>query len=85
VRLRASGGGREITLDMTEVRLDLAAPELFLPPSDFTRYASSLALMNELMIREASNRQAPSEAITGEQQPAISKYNGQQGQPGMMR
>jgi hypothetical protein len=59
VRVRVSGGGREETVDFTEVRMDLAAPELFVPPKDFTKYASSMSLINELMIRESSLKAGP--------------------------
>jgi hypothetical protein len=60
VRLQVSSGGREETVDFTNVRLDLAKPELFMPPGDFTKYASAGLLINELMIREASFKAGPS-------------------------
>lgn len=60
VRVRVESAGRDITVDFSNVRLDLPSRELFLPPPTFTQYASSMALINELMIRESAFRTGPS-------------------------
>jgi len=60
VRVRAESAGREITVDFSNIRLDLPPRDIFLPPGSFTRYASSMALINELMIRESTLRSGPS-------------------------
>ena len=54
VRVRTERGGRQETVDFSEVRLDVPAPELFVPPGGFTQYASAAALISELIIRESS-------------------------------
>jgi hypothetical protein len=54
VRIEAVEGSRHMTLDFSEIRLEYPARELFLPPDGFTPYASSVALMNELIVRDAS-------------------------------
>jgi hypothetical protein len=60
VRIRTESGGRLITVDFSGIRLDLPAPELFVPPGGFTRYASASALISELIIRESTFRSGPS-------------------------
>jgi hypothetical protein len=60
MRVRATGAGGDVTVDFSNVRLDLPPPELFVPPSGFTKYASPMALINELMIRESSLKKGPS-------------------------
>jgi len=52
VRIRSISGPRQFTLDFSNIRLDLPAPELFVPPEGFTKYATSVALMNELILRQ---------------------------------
>jgi hypothetical protein len=54
VRIREENGASYVTVDLSDVRFDLPDPNLFFPPAGFTRYASSLSLINELMVREAS-------------------------------
>lgn len=60
VRVRAESEGRRITVDFSDIRLDLPGMELFAPPGGFTQYASAAALINELMIRESSLKKSPS-------------------------
>jgi hypothetical protein len=60
VRIQAESAGREVTVDFSDVRLDVPQPDLFNPPSSFTKYASATALINELMIRESALRSGPS-------------------------
>ena len=59
VRVRTESGGRQITVDFSGVRLDLPAPELFVPQEGFTRYDSASALISELIIRESTLRTGP--------------------------
>jgi hypothetical protein len=54
VRIEAVNGPQRMTLDFSGVHLEYPAQQLFLPPDGFTAYASSVALMNELIIRDAS-------------------------------
>jgi hypothetical protein len=70
VRVRAEGGGRLTTVDFSQVRLDIPPPELFVPPAVFTQYASSSALINELMIRESALKKGPSGELPLPVQPA---------------
>jgi hypothetical protein len=52
VRIESVTGLRQFTLNFSRVRLDLPAPELFVPPDGFTRYPTAVALMGELIIRQ---------------------------------
>jgi hypothetical protein len=54
VRIRTAAGPREMTLDFSDVRLDLPAAQLFGPPDGFTQYDSAVTLMNELIIRQTA-------------------------------
>jgi hypothetical protein len=54
VRIETDEGPRHLTLDFSEIRLEYPSQELFLPPDGFTPYASSVALMNELIVRDSS-------------------------------
>jgi len=54
IRIEAVNGPSRTTLDFSEIRLETPARELFLPPDGFTAYGSSTAMMNELIVREAS-------------------------------
>jgi len=62
VRMRTERGGRQETVDFSEVRLDVPGPELFVPPGGFTQYATPAALISELIIRESSFRTGASGA-----------------------
>jgi hypothetical protein len=53
VRIASADGVRGLTLNLTNVRMDLPAPELFYPPDGFTRYETPTALMNELIVRQS--------------------------------
>ena len=59
-RVRAESGGQVVTVDFSDIRLDIPGLELFVPPGSFTQYASAAALINELMIRESSHEKGPS-------------------------
>jgi hypothetical protein len=48
----ATSGG--LTLDFSNLRMELPPPELFYPPDGFTKYASSTTLMNELIVRQTA-------------------------------
>ena len=54
VRISTVPGPKETVLNFSEVRLELPAAPLFSPPDGFTRYDSSVALMNELIIRQSA-------------------------------
>jgi outer membrane lipoprotein-sorting protein len=60
VRVRTESQGRQITVDFSDIRLDIPPPELFVPHDGFTQYASATALINELMIRESSLKKGAS-------------------------
>jgi hypothetical protein len=59
VRIRAESGGRLEIVDFSAIRFDVPPPELFLPPGEFTQYATSAALISELIIRESGFRTGP--------------------------
>lgn len=54
IRLQTLDGINHMTVDFSEVRLETPARDLFLPPDGFTAYATPVALMNELIVRDAS-------------------------------
>jgi hypothetical protein len=60
IRIQVENAGRGITVNFSNVRLDVPPPNLFVPPTDFSKYANATALINELMIRESSFRSGPS-------------------------
>jgi hypothetical protein len=72
VRIAAAGGGKEMTVNLNNVRLELPAPELFYPPEGFTKYETPATLMNELIMRQSafvkSQNLSPGE---GEPVPAV--------------
>jgi hypothetical protein len=53
VRAEWNHGTERMTLDFSEVRLELPPEQLFHPPDGFTSYPSAVALMNELIVRGA--------------------------------
>ncbi len=61
VRIHAINSRVPATVSFSEVRLELAAPQLFNPPQGFTQYANAVALMNELMMRQSTLKQRPGE------------------------
>ncbi|HUD82949.1 MAG TPA: hypothetical protein VMQ67_05580, partial [Candidatus Saccharimonadales bacterium] len=80
VRIRSISGLRDFTLDFSNVRLELPAAELFVPPDGFTKYETAVALMNELIIRQTELLKANERRGTGEgPSPNISTWR--QGQP----
>ncbi len=54
VRIEAVNGPDQMTLNFSEIRLEYPDRGLFLPPDGFTPYATSVSLMNELIVRDAS-------------------------------
>jgi len=54
IRIQSLNGPNQMTLNFTEVRLEYPGQGLFLPPDGFTSYPTSIALMNELIIRDSS-------------------------------
>jgi hypothetical protein len=54
VRIQSSGGAGEMTLNFSNIRLELPAVELFSPPDGFMKYDSPVTLMNELIIRQSA-------------------------------
>jgi hypothetical protein len=53
IRIQTLDGLSRLTIDFSDVRQETPSRELFLPPDGFTAYASSVALMNELIVRDA--------------------------------
>ena len=76
VRIRTESAGRLVTVDFSDVRLDLPGLELFASPGGFTQYASSSALINELMIRESVLKKGPSGEFTPPDQPVNMRQPG---------
>jgi hypothetical protein len=54
VRISTPPGPRQMVLDFSNLRLELPDATLFSPPDGFMRYDSSVALMNELIIRQSA-------------------------------
>jgi hypothetical protein len=54
VRIQTPPGPRQMTLNFSNLRLELPPPELFGPPDGFLKYNTPVALMNELIIRQSS-------------------------------
>jgi hypothetical protein len=54
VKIQSASGGTQTAVDFSDVRLEMPAEQLFSPPDGFTLYANSVALMNELIIRQTS-------------------------------
>ena len=80
VRIRSISGLRDFTLDFSNVRLELPAAELFVPPDGFTKYETAVALMNELIIRQTELLKANERRGAGEgPSPNINTWR--QGQP----
>jgi|GEM_PF-970128 len=52
VRIQTAPGPRQMTLDFSNLRLELPPGELFGPPDGFIKYNTPVALMNELIIRQ---------------------------------
>ncbi len=61
LRLRSLNAQMPFTVDFSNVRLEFSSPRLFNPPEGFIQYASAISLMNELMIRQSTLKQRPSE------------------------
>ncbi|MGA2748872.1 MAG: hypothetical protein ABSG59_08865 [Verrucomicrobiota bacterium] len=81
VRIVSASGPNGLTLNFTDVHLDLPAPELFYPPDGFTRYATPVALMNELILRQTAVSKSPGHVELGEPVPAIGPANWRQPTP----
>jgi len=54
VRIRTESGKREMTLDFSQLRLELPPAAVFGPPEGFVRFQTPVALMNELIIRQST-------------------------------
>ena len=83
VRIESANGPILTTLDFSEFRLEYPAQEIFLPPDGFTVYASSVAMMNELIIRETSITSKYQFGASDEPVPVNSGNWHQQAPPGM--
>jgi hypothetical protein len=81
VRIQCLSGPRKFTLNLTQVRLDLPAAELFTPPDGFTKYPTPVALMNELIVRQTELIKANEYPVPEHELTAPSINNWRQGQP----
>lgn len=54
LKIQSASSLRPETLEFSDLRLELPDPELFSPPEGFTKYASAVALMNELIVRQTT-------------------------------
>jgi hypothetical protein len=52
LRITGTANGTPFTLTLSRVRLEPQPPDLFLPPSDFTKYSSGEMMMHELVARQ---------------------------------
>jgi hypothetical protein len=80
VRIRSDSGSRQLTVNFSNIRLELPAPELFTPPDGFSKYPSAVALMNEMIVRQTELIKANGPNSTGEG-PTPSINNWRVGQP----
>jgi hypothetical protein len=80
VRIASAEGGRGLTLDFTNIRLELPPPELFYPPDGFTKYESPTALMNELIVRQSTYVKGSGGEREGEPVPVVGPSNWRPGQ-----
>jgi hypothetical protein len=65
VRIQSPPGPGAMTLNFSDLRLELPPPQLFGPPDGFVKYETPIALMNELIVRQSAlakrNEVKPSE------------------------
>ena len=54
LRIAAGTNGTPLSLNFSKIRLELPPEEAFVPPTDFTRYSSGEAMMNEMAMRQES-------------------------------
>jgi hypothetical protein len=54
LKIEVVNGAERVTVSFSEVRRELPALDLFRPPDGFAVYPTSVALMNELIVRDAS-------------------------------
>jgi len=54
VRIQSPPGPGEMTLNISDLRLELPPPQLFAPPDGFMKYDTPVALMNELIVRQSA-------------------------------
>ena len=80
VRIRSDVGSRQLTVNLSNIRLELPAPELFIPPDGFTKYPTAVALMNEMIVRQMELVKANGPKNEGEE-PAPPINNWRVGQP----
>jgi hypothetical protein len=58
VRIQTPPGPGQMTLNFSDLRLELPPPQLFGPPDGFVKYNTPVALMNELIIRQSAIHRA---------------------------
>jgi hypothetical protein len=56
VRITCTLNGTPLTLSLSKIRLQLPPNDLFVPPADFTKYASAELMMNELLTRQQNQK-----------------------------
>jgi hypothetical protein len=74
VRIRSVSGSRQVSMDLSNVRMDLPAPQLFIPPDGFTKYPTAVALMNELIVRQTEIIKAYERGPAGQAIPTIESW-----------
>jgi hypothetical protein len=61
-RISGTGGRSPLSVALSNVRLEVPAEDVFIPPDDFNKYASPEALADELAARQRNlRRKAPTE------------------------
>jgi hypothetical protein len=83
VRIQTPPGPRQMTLNFSNLRLELPAAELFGPPDGFMKYNTPVALMNELIIRQialAKQNQGNGAELNSEGGPNLNNWRPSQAQ-----
>jgi hypothetical protein len=56
VRIARTVNGAPLTLTLSKVRFEAPPSDLFMPPTDFTRYSSAEIMINELVARQQNQK-----------------------------
>lgn len=78
LRIKSINGSARFTMELSDVRLESPPSGIFMPPQDFTKYASTDSMMVELISRRAALSRKNPELITESAPPPSHNPRGQQ-------